>query len=207
MNPGALFGIGKGHTEVFLIASALALLLVLWMFAQSDRRSWLMHVALGAILAGALGNMYDRINVQLVLYGYQTPKGQVVRYYEKRVDRDAGVVVLHEYPPDDLSATIQLPIEVEGELGPVDGHVRDFIKIPTRWFGEREMWPWVFNVADMLLVGGVAVLALRLFTDNRQPQPAETGDSTTPTPAGEPPVGGDGRLDTKSKLDDGDGAT
>jgi lipoprotein signal peptidase len=47
------------------------------------------------------------------------------------------------------------------------GFVRDFIKIPTHWLGGRELWPWVFNVADMLLVGGVAILSLHLLSERR----------------------------------------
>ncbi len=161
MNPGALFGIGHGYTEVFLVASVLALVLVVWMFVQSSRRSRLTHIALGAIMAGALGNMYDRATVQLVRAESHGP------CYVKEVGAEGRTLVLTEYPPDDKVEAIVLPIEAESTISPVHGYVRDFIKIPTRWFGGRDLWPWVFNVADALLVGGVLLLALRLLLERK----------------------------------------
>jgi lipoprotein signal peptidase len=167
MNPGALFGIGAGRTSVFLVASVLALILVLWMFAQSPPRRWFMHIALGAILAGALGNMYDRVFVQLVPYSVSAPGVGAGRYYVERESADGRSIQLQEYPPDDASPVYTLPRPAEGPGPQPVGYVRDFIKIPTRWWGGRELWPWVFNVADMLLVGGVAILAIRMLRDRK----------------------------------------
>lgn len=173
LNPGALFGIGAGKTEVFLVASVLALVLVVWMFAQSPPRRWLTHLALGGILAGALGNMYDRAFVNLVGYAYQTPAGPVARYYVEEQSPEGDGVVLREFPPSDDQAPRTLPQAVAERLSPPVGYVRDFIKIPTRWFGGRDIWPWVFNVADMLLVGGVAILASRLLWERKSHPNAE----------------------------------
>lgn len=159
LNDGALFGIGSGQTTFFVIASVLALGLVLWMFANSTPRRWWLHVALGAILAGAVGNMYDRITVQLV--GPLRVAGQA-RYFTMQPG-DGPRVRLAEYPPERGGATVHVDA---GRLDPPVGHVRDFIKIPTQ-FGWGELWPWVFNVADMMLVGGVAILAVHLWRDRR----------------------------------------
>jgi signal peptidase II len=183
LNPGALFGIGAGHTEVFLVASVLALVLVVWMFAQSPAQRWLTHVALGAILAGALGNMYDRAFVNLV--EFRQP-GQLTRYYVERFEPEGNVLTLHEYPSDMAAAgpPIQVPVRMRDRLGEPTGYVRDFIKIPTRWLGGRELWPWVFNVADMLLVGGVGVLAFKLLRERRsEPEPQR---AALDVPVGEP---------------------
>ena len=61
-NPGALFGIGKGHSALFAVFSLIALTGVfVWLFvfkAAYDR--WLTF-ALGLISGGILGNLYDRI--------------------------------------------------------------------------------------------------------------------------------------------------
>ncbi len=160
LNDGALFGIGSGQTVLFLVASALALGLVLWMFSQSTARHRLLHIALGGILAGALGNMYDRMFVQLLPW---RPPGGTPRYFVKSAD--GGPVVLREYPPRADGRAWQEPAFVAAELPAAVGHVRDFVKIPTRIGGKRELWPWVFNVADMLLVVGVGILALRLWFD------------------------------------------
>jgi lipoprotein signal peptidase len=169
LNPGALFGIGAGRTEVFLIASVLALVLVVWMFAQSPRQRWLTHLALGAILAGALGNMYDRAFVKLV--PSVGPHGMGPPYCLETRSSDGQAVLLEEYPPAPGQAPRRLPAREAERLGSPVGYVRDFIKIPTRWWGGRELWPWVFNVADSLLVCGVAILAVRLLWE-RKAQPA-----------------------------------
>lgn len=63
-NEGAIFGIGKGSRWVFVIVSVFAVGFVGRVFWRSDARMRLFHVALALILAGALGNLYDR-----VLYG------------------------------------------------------------------------------------------------------------------------------------------
>lgn len=170
-NDGALFGFGKGLTRLFLVASVLALALVLWMFAQSSPRRWIMQLALGAIFAGALGNLYDRMFINLVRHGAMTPNGQVMGYFEKSTSADGAQIILTRYPAGERPVRLIVPSEREAELRPVLGYVRDFIKIPTTFFG-RELWPWVFNIADALLVCGVSVLAFRLLTDPVTPRAA-----------------------------------
>lgn len=162
LNPGALFGIGRGQTELFLAASLVALGLVLWMFAQSGSRRWVLHIALAAILAGALGNMYDRAFVRLTEKPLPTPNGW--RYFYRAGPNEHGAMVLREFPPDRPGES-----RVMSTPPPEVGFVRDFIKIPTKIFGERDLWPWVFNVADTLLVIGVGILALRLLFERRGP--------------------------------------
>jgi lipoprotein signal peptidase len=171
LNSGALFGIGGGQTALFLFASVCALALVFWMFSQSSPRRWALHIALGGILAGALGNMYDRIMVKLVERPWPRSSGYV---YLVKTGEENGRAVLTEYPPHADGRRYRL---AGGEVPREVGFVRDFIKIPTTlpdwgWLPERvrgkEAWPWVFNVADMLLVGGVAILALDLLRGRRR---------------------------------------
>lgn len=176
LNPGALFGIGGGQTTLFLLASAFALLLVGWMFVQSSPRRRLLHVALGGVLAGALGNMYDRAYVRLLEQPVRSARGAV---WVQAAGQNEKGYVFEEYPPGEQGLRL-----VRKEPGREVGFVRDFIKIPTKLFGERDLWPWVFNVADMLLVGGVSILALFLWFDRRGGH--APGAIRTP-PAGEAP--------------------
>ncbi len=111
-NPGALFGMGRQLTWLFVGASLAALLFVLYVFAKSSTGQRSFHLALGMILAGALGNLYDRLFV--------------------------------------------------------GGEVRDFIKIELH-IGDFELWPWIFNVADMLLVCGVSILMLNIWLCRKHP--------------------------------------
>jgi len=168
LNMGALFGLGRGMTELFLLASALALLLVTWMFVQSSPRCWWLHIALGGIVGGALGNMYDRTFVRLLAEPQRDQAGRAV--FVQKVGVSGSGVVVEEYPPH--PGGLRRMIRAE-DAGREVGFVRDFIKIPTKLWGQRDLWPWVFNVADMLLVGGVGILAIHLLLERPQRQSAE----------------------------------
>jgi signal peptidase II len=74
-NHGALFGIGQGLSWLFaLLSIAAASGIVYWLFVRGHARSWWLTVTLGLILAGALGNLYDRMN----LHGWTDIKGEPV---------------------------------------------------------------------------------------------------------------------------------
>ena len=107
-NPGVVFGIRMPPVAI-LLATVGALIAAGALFAGSDRRSWGLHLALGMVLAGALGNAYDRLFCRVVF----PTIGERVR------------------------------------------EVRDFIDLHAGRFH----WP-TFNVADVLLVFGVAVIML-----------------------------------------------
>ncbi len=61
LNGGAVFGMGQGLSLVFVIVSLVALAFVVYVFMTSSRRQWVLHIALGLIMAGAIGNLYDRV--------------------------------------------------------------------------------------------------------------------------------------------------
>jgi signal peptidase II len=60
VNHGAVFGFGQGYVLVFLAFSLVALGIILWVFLTSLKHQWTVHLALGLITAGALGNLWDR---------------------------------------------------------------------------------------------------------------------------------------------------
>lgn len=121
LNHGAVFGIGQNRRAVFVLFTLTAIVVAVLVFARWTRAtSHLAHIAIGLILAGGVGNLYDRI---------------------------------------------------------VYGAVRDFLHMLPRWdlpFGWRwpgnatgEVFPWVFNVADMLLLSGMALLLLYVHLRDR----------------------------------------
>lgn len=72
-NPGALWGIGQGYSWLFAALSIVAAVLVLyWLFVRGEARSWWMTVCLALIMAGTLGNLYDRLH----LHGCELPDGR-----------------------------------------------------------------------------------------------------------------------------------
>lgn len=123
-NTGAVFGIGRGSQSVFIAISLLAILIVVISFARSDARNHLLHLALALILAGAMGNLYDRVRFGAV--------------------RD----MLYLFPG---------------------------VHLPAGWTwpgtGLREVYPWIFNLADVALICGV-VLVLVLSWRQPRPKPA-----------------------------------
>jgi len=60
-NYGGVFGIMQGKGYVFVILSAVALAAVVWMLKNTRPEQIWMRIALGLVVAGAIGNLYDRI--------------------------------------------------------------------------------------------------------------------------------------------------
>lgn len=60
-NWGAVFGVGHGQTALFIAFTFLALGLLTWLFVESHRGNVWLQVFLASVVAGAMGNLYDRI--------------------------------------------------------------------------------------------------------------------------------------------------
>jgi len=126
-NPGVVFGLEMPPTVVAIV-SVITIAMVFFFFASGDARAWTMHVALAFILAGALGNLYDRL----------------------------------------LGA-----VYVPAMDNPIRHQVRDFINLGDIHFlpfkiGGYDNYPWIFNVADVLLVAGVLLLMLNWFINRKE---------------------------------------
>lgn len=59
-NQGAVFGIGQGQRTLFVAVSVAAILFIGYLFVTSDRQR-VYQIILGMLLAGVLGNLYDRL--------------------------------------------------------------------------------------------------------------------------------------------------
>lgn len=120
VNHGAVFGIGQNQRAVFVVFTFGAVIAALWVFGWwTHAGSRLAHVGIGLVLAGGIGNLYDRL---------------------------------------------------------VYGAVRDFLHMLPRWqlpFGARwpggstEVFPWVFNIADVQLLAGMGLLLLAVHASER----------------------------------------
>ena len=76
VNKGAVFGMelhksGGIHRLIVSLATLIVTVLMAWWFATSHRRAWYVHVSTALILAGALGNLYDRLASCISLPGME----------------------------------------------------------------------------------------------------------------------------------------
>jgi signal peptidase II len=63
-NHGAVFGMGQGQRALFVGVSLAAIVFIFYLFLSSGRQR-IYQIILGMLLAGVLGNLYDRVK-----YGY-----------------------------------------------------------------------------------------------------------------------------------------
>ncbi len=167
LNDGAVFGSFSGQTELFIAASILALAFVVYLFVQSPKRSYILHIALGLILAGAVGNMYDRTFIKADIISMKDGTNAQQRMVIGKIvsDEDAPIIRIGVWPEGTHTQSF-VRSEVTHHQ---QGVVRDFIKfVPNlpAWvpiIGGQQAWPWVFNIADSALVCGVIIL---LFTSS-----------------------------------------
>ena len=123
LNQGALFGIGHGNRWLFVVISIAAVAIISWMFANTQRKQHWSQTALALVLAGAIGNMVDRVSIGAV--------------------RD----MLYLFPGK---------------------------RLPFGWSwpgGQTDIYPWIFNLADVFLIVGLAMLAIPLlFASKPKPE-------------------------------------
>lgn len=170
LNDGAVFGSFTGYVSVFIGASILALGFVLYLFRGSSPRQRLLHVALGLILAGALGNLYDRMFMIADVVVQKSRTGRDISTIGVIVSKpDDPVIRLGTWPEGDHVQTFRRSdVTIRRQ-----GVVRDFLKFLPRFpkwvpkLGGRDVWPWIFNVADAALVVGVAALLLMNLREHR----------------------------------------
>lgn len=118
VNEGAVFGLGQGQRTLFVIVSLGAIAFLVFLVTRT--RSRFEIILYGCLLAGVLGNMYDRVR-------YAYVRDMILAFPEVHWP-GTWVVPLINYPGND-----------------------------------RLVFPYIFNVADCLLVCGVAVLLIRSF--------------------------------------------
>ena len=95
LNRGALFGSLQGWVPLFVVLSlAAAIGIFYWLFVAKAARDLLLTVALAGVMAGIIGNLYDRVGLPGLTWPYPTATTEVgepvyavrdwihVQYYE-----------------------------------------------------------------------------------------------------------------------------
>jgi signal peptidase II len=131
-NEGAVFGIGADRRMFFIVFTFAALIAAFAVFGRwTTANATVAHIAIALIIAGGVGNLYDRVQF---------------------------------------------------------GVVRDFLhmmpgwQMPFGWSwpgGNTEIFPWVFNVADVMLLFGMGTLMWHMNAVEKRRKTAgeATGDS------------------------------
>lgn len=179
LNDGAVFGSFTGQVGVFIVASLFALAFVLYLFLHSSARQRILHISLALILAGALGNLYDRAFMIADVVRFTDEAGRARSHIGKIIDDDGGPTVRVGDWPDGGSPESFTRANVVIRQ---QGVVRDFLKFVPEFpksvprLGGNDVWPWIFNVADAALVVGVIVLMLTTLFE-RSPRKHEADHS------------------------------
>ncbi len=133
-NDGAVFGIGPNQRMFFIVFTIAALAAAVAVFGRwTISNATVAHIAIGLIVAGGFGNLYDRVRF---------------------------------------------------------GFVRDFLHMLPGWSlpfglnwpgGNNEVFPWVFNLADVMLLTGMGTLMWYMNSlEKKRKLAAETAAPTAP---------------------------
>ncbi len=77
-NRGALWGIGQGYSWLFALLSGTAIVGILyWLFARKGAASLWLTVSLSLIMAGTLGNLFDRLGLHGCLDPYNLERSPI----------------------------------------------------------------------------------------------------------------------------------
>ena len=167
-NPGVIFGKFPGAKTLWMWISILAIPAILWIFFAAKKRRWILTITLGMIMAGTIGNMYDRV---------WTEKGEVRDfikfYYVRGHGTDEEVALLKS---QGLFGSCQ---NCESSIG--SWRQREY---PNAIYCSRcreAVWP-LFNLADSFICVGVFLLTIEmLFFDEKKKK--ETKDELAPSAA------------------------
>jgi len=67
LNPGAVFGIGAGQRWFFVGFTIIAVVIAVVLFVRwTHAKDWMAHAGFGLIIAGGIGNLYDRLTFACV---------------------------------------------------------------------------------------------------------------------------------------------
>ncbi len=128
VNRGALWGMGQGNSFAFAIVSFVASLVVIyWAYRPGSSRDLVLSCSLGSILAGTLGNLYDRIifdGVRDFMHWYRWIDWAVFNVADVCLVCGAGLLLLHAFLVKDAPESTPLPADQtkQADMNPTTLH-------------------------------------------------------------------------------------
>lgn len=126
LNTGAVFGLGSGGQTVYAVIAGIAVLVCGRVILKSPAKAYGTQLAMAMVIAGALGNLHDRLRFHAV--------------------RDMLYLM-----PD-----VHLPLDLA-------------------WpGGATELYPWIFNLADVYLIVGVGLVIIHVMRSGPRERSGES---------------------------------
>lgn len=113
-NSGAAFGMLQGFGGVFTILAFVVALAIVYYFPQIPRRDWMLRLALGLQLGGAIGNLIDRLSQGYVTDFISVGAFPVFNVADSSISVGVAVLVLGVWLKDIQEKRKQLMTEAEG---------------------------------------------------------------------------------------------
>ena len=97
-NTGAAFGLFRGQQTMFVVMAVITVFIILFYLSLTEDNEWMIRVALVLILAGAVGNLIDRIAFGYVIdflhLHYKSFSWPVFNFADMIIDAGVGLILL-----------------------------------------------------------------------------------------------------------------
>lgn len=110
-NTGAAFGIFQSGSDVFKVLAAIVCVAIIYYFPKVDAQDWTLRLALSMQLAGAAGNLIDRIAVGHVTDFISVGNFPVFNVADSSITVGVGVMLLGAYLQERREKQAQAEVE------------------------------------------------------------------------------------------------
>ena len=126
-NTGAAFGMLQGFGDVFTVLAILVAIAIIYYFPQVPPKDWVLRLAMGLQLGGALGNLVDRLTVGSVTDFISLGTFPVFNVADASISTGVAILILGMWFKDrhhDLAAPADSaePSQPDSPVGPADPH-------------------------------------------------------------------------------------
>jgi signal peptidase II len=112
-NTGAAFGLFKGANTVFMILAVIVSCAIIYYFPSVSRKDWVIRVALSMQLAGALGNLIDRMTIGHVTDFVSVGNFPVFNVADASITVGVGVLLIGMWVQEKREKKTRLAVEEE----------------------------------------------------------------------------------------------
>ena len=112
-NTGAAFGLFKGANAVFMILAVIVAGAIIYYFPSVSKKDWVIRVALSMQLAGALGNLIDRVSIGHVTDFVSVGNFPVFNVADASITVGVGVMIIGMWVQEKREKQLRLAAEAE----------------------------------------------------------------------------------------------